>query len=97
MIKLEMVCNSAQWAALEGLAYWKQQESYEREANGETLDAVRFSENVRESMKECEKAKIPNWLGNAVLVYAENWRNYMVSDMLHYLNKRGYSVKIERS
>lgn len=94
MTKLEMICSPSQWSALEGLAYWKQELSYEREANGETIDAERFSRNVRECMEECEKEKIPNWLGNAVLAYADNWRNYMVSDMLHYLNKRGYFVKI---
>jgi len=59
--------------ALEGLMYWvhvKKLESRKKEPNVHAIKNA--SECIGLAMKDCEKLKVPNWVGNGAIAWACN-------------------------
>lgn len=94
MEKLEYVLTERQYHALSGLAYWIADGKYFRERNDpETLPTYHGElEKIRKTVgmcfDECDKLKIPFWVQNAVICFAEDWRRYKETYMDKYLEKR---------
>lgn len=78
---LHFEATTEQRNALEGLAYWIAQKAAckEKYSNKDVayMENLRIDRTIKESiLPECDKLKIPFWVQNSVICWAENWRNY---------------------
>lgn len=75
---LNFTYNGRQFRALEGLAYWAQEEAWTEERYGaQAADLPRLRENMRDSFKNCNAAGVPMWVQNTVSAFGHDWRRYM--------------------
>lgn len=81
--------SEKQYKAMEGLAYWAQEEAWTLERFGEGCDDLpRLHDSVRMSADECTRLKVPGWVINEVCSFGRDWRRYMSTYLDLYLNRR---------
>lgn len=87
--------NSAQLAELQGLAMRVADLNYELERHGESCpEIVKCRDNVSYCLDACDRAGVPFWVQNIVLVWASNWRSYAEEYTETALQRRGVSVNV---
>lgn len=69
--------NIEQRNALEGLAYWVADVNYINERYGSNdPEFAKADKNVCLCFKTLDRLKVPFWVQNSVICFAENWRQY---------------------
>lgn len=69
--------NRNQWRALEALAYWIADVNYITERYGaEDPEHEKAHKTVVMWFEELDKVKVPFWVQNTVIFWAEDWRRY---------------------
>ena len=78
MKQLEFYATKEQGRELSGLAYWIADINYLRERYGNDEPEI---ETADKTIKLCfdrlDSLGVPFWVQNAVIVWAENWRDYL--------------------
>lgn len=86
--KLEFFATREQVLALEGLAYWIADNSYIRERYGDhEPELINVDKSIHCCMDELDSLKVPFWVQNSTICYAENWRRYKEAYMDSYMKK----------
>lgn len=91
---MKYTLNQDQYGAISGLAYWVADLHYMRERFGE--DEPELS-RVRATIEKClfpqlDKLKVPFWVQNSVIVWAENWRNTKKQYLTDFLKSKNIFV-----
>lgn len=74
---LEFTANAEQRRELEGLAYWIADKEYIIERWGiDEPEIKRCHDTIHFIFDKCDELKIPFWVQNNVICFAENWRRY---------------------
>lgn len=74
---LEFTANARQRKELEGLAYWIADREYIIERYGiDEPELKHCNDTIRFIFDHCDALKIPFWVQNTVICFAENWRKY---------------------
>lgn len=77
MEKLYFEATPAQFSALEALAYWIADVNYITERYGaEDPEHERAHKTVCMWFEELDRLKVPFWVQNTVIFWAEDWRRY---------------------
>lgn len=86
--------NREQRNALDGLAYWIADINYIKERFG--VDDPEYKQANDTITKDCfpilDKLHVPFWVQNAVICFAENWRQYKSCYMWDYLKARNINI-----
>lgn len=86
--------NQDQYSALSGLAYWIADLHYMRERFGD--DEPELS-RVQKTIEKClfpqlDKLQVPFWVQNAVICWAENWRNTKRQYLAEFLKSKNIFI-----
>ena len=96
---LTFKATPAQWAELEALAYWIADNSYCRErmsrADYEREEQPRHHETIISIFNALDRLSVPYWTQNAVITWAEDWRQHAGEYMEQALTRRGYNITRE--
>lgn len=89
--------SPAAWDAMQAAAYWRADISYLQERYGaDGGEAVHELTEARRSlgdmMDAMEAAGVPNWAGNAALVFGRDWRRYKAGTIRAFFAAR-YTVE----
>lgn len=93
MEKQSVTLRRDQLSALEGLAYWIQELAYLQE-RGDKEDPEypheekRYRDTIGMIFDELDNKGVSFMLQNAVIFWAENWRDYMRGQTLEFLRTR---------
>ena len=91
---MEFTLNRIQFSALEGLSYWGANLHYMRERFGD--DEPELS-RARATIEKClfpqlDRLKVPFWVQNSVIVWAENWRNTKRQYLTDFLKSKNIFI-----
>lgn len=91
---LAYTLNREQLNALDGLAYWVADLHYMRERWGENDPELA---RARATIEKClfpqlDKLKVPFWVQNTVICWAENWRNTKSEYFTDFLKRKNIFV-----
>ncbi len=93
MNKLRFDANTEQTNALQGLAYWIADNAYIIERYGAD-DPER--ENVKKTISmvfdELDALRVPFWVQNVVICFAENWRKYKAVYLSAFLETKNIFI-----
>lgn len=94
MAKLEMNLTKDQYNALEGLAYWIADLHYMRERYGDKEPEL---DRARKTIELCcfpklDALKVPFWVQNSVICWAENWRAYKDTYFYNFLESKNIHI-----
>lgn len=80
-----------QTSSLEALAYWVADESYIRERFGTKDPEIEICKRTISEcvFPECDRLKIPYWVQNCVICFAENWRAYQSFYLKNAMESKG--------
>ena len=86
---LEFTANTTQMQELEGLAYWIANRQYiiERYGNDEP-ELQHCDDTIRLIFTRCDELKIPFWVQNSIICFAENWRRYKSEYLVEAMKER---------
>lgn len=74
---------------LEGLAYWIANDNYICERYGtEEPERERVKNTLHLIFDNLDKMKVPYWVQNSVITFAENWRQYKTNYLYSYLKSK---------
>lgn len=95
MNKLSYTLEHNQMSALEGLAYWVANENYIRERFGNDEPEIKIcTDTITKCIfPECDQLKIPFWVQNTVICFAENWRRYKTEYLSSFLKTKNILQK----
>ena len=90
MKKLKFELSREQYKELSALAYWVADEQYIRERYGaDEPEIQRCRETITKSIfPNLDRLKVPFWVQNVVICWAENWRNYKSEYLEHFLKTK---------
>lgn len=78
--------NLEQRNAIESLAYWVADVNYINERYGyNDPEFVKADKNVHWCFETLDRLKVPFWVQNSVICFAENWRQYKTCYMDQWL------------
>lgn len=90
---LQFTADHKQSNLLKGLAYWIADRAYLSERYGhDEPEIIIADEAIHTSFDECDALKIPYWVQNNVIIFAENWRRYKSEYMTEYLKKKNIKL-----
>lgn len=94
MKKFEFRGNREQRKVLYGLAYWVANENYLRERFRDDEPELQRCRNTILNclVPECDKLKIPFWVQNTVICFAEDWRRYKANYLDLYLKGKNIYI-----
>ena len=87
--------NKAQFNALEGLAYWIANLSITLErCPNDSHEIKRCRDTIENScFPACDDLKIPFFVQNSTVFFADNWRRYKTEYLRDYLESRNIIVE----
>ena len=101
MKKLHFEIDQKTYNKLLGLAYRIADNNYMLERFGRKESEIERAENHKSIMlffEELDLAKVPFWLQNTVIQFAENWRRYKTENLAKYLESlTAYNIKVTAS
>ena len=91
---LEYTLNRDQYNALAGLAYWIADENYirERHGAGDPEIAVCRDTITKSIFPDLDRLRVPFWVQNTVICFAENWREYKQRYLSEFLKGKNIYV-----
>lgn len=93
MKALQFTPNRQQKKALEGLAYWIADNRYMREKYGDSDPELKIvDDTIHALFDSLDRAGVPFWVQNSVIICAENWRRYHSIGIEADLKKRGITI-----
>lgn len=83
-----------QYNEILALAYWIADTQYIQERFGADNPEL---DRCRKTLTECvfpslDELQVPFWIQNAVICWAENWRNYVGGYVMNFLKSKNISV-----
>lgn len=93
MKKLSFKANAKQKSLLQGLAYWIADNRYMREKYGDSDPELKVvDDTIHALFDSLDRARVPFWVQNSVIICAENWRRYHSIGIEADLKKRGITI-----
>lgn len=85
--------NATQKDLLQGLAYWIADNRYIREKYGDREPELKVvDDTIHALFNSLDRAGVPFWVQNAVIICAEDWRHYHEIGIEADLKKRGIAI-----
>lgn len=92
--KLEFTATKEQSEKLRGLAYWTAERAWINERIGpDSDDADRARKTVYMIGEQLARLGVPNWVGCAVVFWADQWRRYEGAGLASELAKSNIYIK----
>lgn len=86
---LSFIYTKEQEKALESLAYWVADVHYIKERYGKDPELITCDKTIQLCcFPECDRLKIPFWVQNTVICFAENWRQYKEMYLCDFLKTK---------
>lgn len=86
----EFICTKKQAKELDGLAFWVAELYNIRELfPNDQRNLDRCDASIRFAMDQLDRLAVPFWAQNAVINWAENWRNISSHDLKQAMKSRG--------
>ena len=86
----EFICTKKQANELDGLAFWVAELYNIRELfPNDRRNLDRCGASIRFAMDQLDRLAVPFWAQNAVINWAENWRNISSHDLKQAMKSRG--------
>ena len=87
---LNFKATKTQKNLLQGLAYWIANNRYMREKFGDSDPELKVvNDTIHALFDSLDRAGVPFWVQNSVIICAENWRRYHSIGIESDLKKRG--------
>lgn len=91
MLKYEL--SKEQYNELEGLAYWISDAAYIRERSGnDDPELSQVDKTIRLTFDCLDRLKVPYWVQNTVICFAENWRRWQEIYLDNYLKTKNITI-----
>lgn len=85
---MTFIANKEQRAALLGLAYWIADSSYMRERFPNDPEQQVIRETIHSLFDELDALRVPYWVQNTIICFAEDWRRYRSQYIDSYIKER---------
>lgn len=90
---LNFKATKTQKSLLQGLAYWIADNEYMRERYGDNDPELKIvDDTIHALFDSLDRAGVPFWVQNSVIICAENWRRYHSIGIEADLKKRGITI-----
>lgn len=90
---LKFKATAKQKSLLQGLAYWIADNRYMREKYGDSDPELKIvDDTIHALFNSLDRAEVPFWVQNSVIICAENWRRYHSIGIESDLKKRGITI-----
>lgn len=91
MLKYKL--SKTQYNELSGLAYWIADAAYIREKYGNSdPELSHVNDTINCVFDSLDRLKVPFWVQNDVICFAENWRRYKTIYLDDYLKTRNVTI-----
>ena len=78
---------------LEALAYWIADVNYLRERHPQEKTEIQKADaSVHDMFDKLDKMRVPFWIQNSVIAFAESWRRYKSDYIVEYLCKHNAMI-----
>ena len=93
MNKLKFNANREQTNALQGLAYWIADNAYMIERYGaDDPERQTTTKTIELIFDELDALRVPFWVQNTVVCFAENWRRYKAVYLSAFLETKNIFI-----
>ena len=93
MNKLSFDANREQTNALQGLAYWIADNAYIIERYGaDDPERENVKKTISMAFDELDTLRVPFWVQNVVICFAEDWRRYKAAYLSAFLKTKNIYI-----
>lgn len=90
MLSIEL--NRRQYNALEGLSHWISENRKAIESGETSGELEKIHNTIISVMDELDRLKVPFWVQNCAIAYADSWRNTKTHYFMDEMRKKGITL-----